>query len=436
VGTLDYKKTKFGNLPNKWTLVSLPDLVFFQEGPGLRKWQWTDEGMKVINGRNILLNSTIDLSNTDRYISNEEFNDKYSHFGIEDRDAVVTSSGTIGKVARINQSHLPLMMNTSVIRFHSLNQKLLDSDYLYYFLNSHLFKNQAESFAIGSAQRNFGPSHLKLMKIALPTIEVQRKIAKILTPYDNLIDNISQRVDILEEMAGNLYKEWFVNFRFPGHEGVNFVDSELGNIPEGWKCKTLHNCISVLETGSRPKGGVGKFNEGVPSIGGESIRGAGKFEFTKPKFIPIEFFNKMKKGIVEDRDVLVYKDGGKPGYFIPHISFFGNGFPYEAMALNSHVYRLRGSESVSQEFLYYHLSSEKMLEWMHLNATGSAIPSIARKDLIRLPVILPPPQIMREFTDFSEDCLSQILILANKLKNLRFTRSFLIKNIFSGEYDI
>ena len=102
---------------NNWPRVRLPDVVFFQEGPGLRKWQWTVSGMKVINVTNIIGDGRIDTSNTERYIDLSEFREKYSHFAIDARDILLASSGnTYGKIGRITSDQLPVMMNTSVIR--------------------------------------------------------------------------------------------------------------------------------------------------------------------------------------------------------------------------------------------------------------------------------------------------------------------------------
>ena len=264
----------FGSIYQNWCLAKLPEYVFFQEGPGLRNWQWTDDGMKVINVKNILPDGSIDLSNSDRYISLEEFEKRYSHFAVEDRDIVVASSGnTYGKVGRIYRHHLPLMMNTSVIRFHPLSSTSLNPNYLFSFLRSDLFRNQVESFVIGSAQPNFGPSHLKMMEIPVPPLPTQRKIAAVLSTYDDLIENNTRRIEILEEMAQAIYREWFVEFRFPGHEQVPMVDSELGLIPQGWEVKQLGEMCHVI-MGLSPKSefynetGDGlPFHQGVTDFG-------------------------------------------------------------------------------------------------------------------------------------------------------------------------
>lgn len=145
----------YGTIPENWDVVELPNVVFFQEGPGLRKWQWTETGMKVINVTNILGDGRVDTNNTSRFISNAEYEKTYQHFTIDVGDIVVASSGnTYGKVGRISAKDLPLMMNTSVIRFRSSDRSKLNDDFLYAFLRSAVFSNQVESFIIGSAQPN------------------------------------------------------------------------------------------------------------------------------------------------------------------------------------------------------------------------------------------------------------------------------------------
>lgn len=199
---------------NKWEKVLLQDVAFFQEGPGLRNWQWRPSGMKVINVTNILGDAagTVDISNTDKYVSMEEFATKYSHFAVEDGDIVVASSGnTYGKCGRITKRCLPLMMNTSVIRFHVKDSGRLVSDYLYAFLRSKEFKNQIEQYVIGGAQPNFGPSHVKKMTIRIPPLAIQRRIADILSAYDDLIENNCRRIEILEETARLKYRKMVVS---------------------------------------------------------------------------------------------------------------------------------------------------------------------------------------------------------------------------------
>ena len=159
----DRVDTAIGNLPSTWKLVPLTEVARFQEGPGLRNWQFTDEGIKVINVTN-LVGGKLDLTLTNRHVSLEEFKDKYQHFECDENDIVIASSGnSYCKHAVVKKHDLPLMMNTSVIRFKPLDG--VDFNYLNQFLKSKSFKRQIDKLITGAAQPNFGPFHLKCLSL-------------------------------------------------------------------------------------------------------------------------------------------------------------------------------------------------------------------------------------------------------------------------------
>ncbi len=176
--------------PNEnWEEFDFNKKVWFQEGPGLRDWQFTKSGIKVINVTN-LENGYLNLSRTSRHISLKEFEKMYKHFLIDDKDIVVASSGnSYGKVSVVRKNDLPLLMNTSVIRFKVLNG--LDYLFLLTFLKSKFFKDQIDLLITGGAQPNFGPVHLNKIKIWIPKdVEEQNRIATILYDMDAEIENL------------------------------------------------------------------------------------------------------------------------------------------------------------------------------------------------------------------------------------------------------
>ena len=189
-GKMMYNDEMDKEIPEGWTLDEFSKNIFFQEGPGLRLWQWRDDGMKVINVKNIQWNGSVDIDNSDRHISMEEFNSKYRHFAIDEGDVIIAGSGnTYGKTGKILKHHLPIMMNTSVIRFHSKNELLFPSSCLQVFLFSKQMKEQIESAITGSAQPNFGPSHLKEMKVLYSS-------KKHMFDFDMLAKPILNKIDI------------------------------------------------------------------------------------------------------------------------------------------------------------------------------------------------------------------------------------------------
>lgn len=162
------------SFPNGWKIVPLPEAVFFQEGPGLRSTQFRDSGIPFLNIRTFK-DGRIDRSLC-KFLATDEVNSKYQHFLLHENDIVCSTSGTIGKLAKITAEDLPLMLNTSVIRFRPLDENQLERGWILLFLQTRYFLDQAMSAATGSAQVNVGPSHLKQMLFVLPPLDEQRRI--------------------------------------------------------------------------------------------------------------------------------------------------------------------------------------------------------------------------------------------------------------------
>lgn len=176
----------------RYRRVDFPTAFWFQEGPGIRKWQFTESGVKLLNVGNIEKSGKLNLSKTNRRISVEETCGRYSHFLVDAGDLVIASSGisidddgmlrTRGSF--VDNSLLPLCMNTSTIRFKSI-PNISDLYYLRSWLNSIEFRGQITRLVTGSAQLNFGPSHLKSLKISLPEITTQQEFAKKIKKLDS-----------------------------------------------------------------------------------------------------------------------------------------------------------------------------------------------------------------------------------------------------------
>jgi type I restriction enzyme S subunit len=196
--------SKIGDIPDDWEVELISKHYWYQEGPGVRKHQFTENGVKLFNGTNIQ-QSRIDLSNTSTYISSEEAYGSYSHFLADSGDLVIACSGISverfdEKIAFINQTHLPLCMNTSTMRFKVKSETTACLTYMRYFMMSDLFKNQIRRQITGSAQLNFGPSHMAKCFIPLPPLEEQKKIASVLSCAD-------KEVDIMEAKLSHFKQE-------------------------------------------------------------------------------------------------------------------------------------------------------------------------------------------------------------------------------------
>ena len=299
--------------------------------------------------------------------------DYHSESKVQGPGVVTGRYGTLGQVFFIPNNFWPL--NTAL---YVRDFKGNDPRFISYFLRGIDFSAYSDKAAVPGLNRN----HLHQEPVRIPTdINEQRAIAHILGTLDDKIELNRRMNETLEEMARALFKDWFVDFgptRAKVEGRAPYLAPELWDLfpdalddegkPVGWYQSSLGNELSVLETGKRPRGGVAGISEGIPSVGAESIVKVGEFVFSKTKYVPRDFFSKMTKGHVSDGDVLIYKDGGKPGELRPAVTYVSKGFPFAEFCINEHVFRIR-AESLSQPLLYCLLSTDDAFWQMRELAT-------------------------------------------------------------------
>ena len=192
---------------------------------------------------------------------------------IEPKDILLNITGaSVARCCMVPEHLLPARVNqhVSLVR---IDPNLADSYYVLYCINSPIYKHQLLTLAQGGTTREaLTKEIIGNFEIPLPPLPTQRKIAAVLSAYDDLIENNTRRIEILEEMARAIYREWFIEFRFPGHEQVPMVESELGLIPQGWEVKSLGDVTSVITKGTTPTTLGQQFaSEGINFIKVQSI---------------------------------------------------------------------------------------------------------------------------------------------------------------------
>lgn len=198
-----FEESELGLVPKGWRVEWLSDVFDFKEGPGIRNWQYTnsEQGTRFINIR-CIQGGDLSIETANR-ITDEEANGKYAHFNLQAWDVVVSTSGTLGRSAIVRKEHLPLMLNTSVIRFQPVQDKTAFC-FVYEYLNAPEFLYKLESMASGSVQKNFGPMHLKQIKLVCPPFELVSHYEIICRPlFEKLVANRS-RIDVLSTLRDTL----------------------------------------------------------------------------------------------------------------------------------------------------------------------------------------------------------------------------------------
>ncbi len=220
-----------------WTIDKLKNLpIEIIDGDRSNRYpkrnEMVDDGVLFLSTPSIV-DGRIDISQSN-FITEDKYNE-IRKGRIQNDDVVLTTRGTIGKLALFKPAgkYNKGLINAQMLILRADPAKI-DPRFLYYLMGSEGYQREMRNFSSGSAQPQIPITDLKETELSIPPIAEQKKIADILSAYDNLIENNNRRIAILEEMAQSLYREWFVKFRFPGHENAKFIDSPLGKIPEGW----------------------------------------------------------------------------------------------------------------------------------------------------------------------------------------------------------
>ena len=340
-------------------------------------------------------------------------------------DVLIAKDGSVLKhvFAFSRDEDCALLSSIAILR---PNPELVLSDYLVYAIKNPSFREDVlTNYVTGSGVPRIILSDFKRMEIELPTLDEQRRILSSLNPIDEKI-RVNQAISgKLVNIGRTLYKSWFVDF-----EAADLPTT--GQLPEGWFVASLGELGLEIESGSRPKGGVSSFTSGIPSIGAESINGVGVFDTRKTKFVPEEYFAKLKRGIPEDFDVILYKDGGKPGEFKPRVGMYGLGFPFERYAINEHVFALR-SAKLGQPFLYFFIEWSKTLDVLKIRGIKAAIPGINQQDVTTLEVVVPTDEKINKFNSYMQPILELVLRLSAESQRLAILRDSLIPKLVNEE---
>ena len=338
--------------------------------------------------------------------------------------------GTIGNIAKYRGEKCVLGKGACYL---NCNPKIVVSSYLYYQLQSPHFKSYIHLMSTGSTIKHISLKTMREYVFELPSLTDQRRIASILSSLDRKIELNNKINAHLEEMAQAIFKNWFVDFE-PFKDG-KFVDSELGMIPEGWKVSQIADIPHILETGKRPKGGA--VEKGIPSVGAEHVKGMCAYDYSKTKYINCEFAAKLKTGKINGYELMIYKDGGKPGYFIPNFSIFGEGYPFENCYLNEHVFKLDfdGNKEFNI-FCYFFFKTEQIMSYFNAQGAKAAIPGINKKDVENIYIFSPDNESVIKFGEFAYPLFKQMLKNAIENRTLSLLRDTLLPRLMSGEIEV
>lgn len=358
--------------------IPLETVVWFQEGPGVRNTQYTTEGVKLLNVAN-LVDGELDLSTSSRFISTEEAYGKYRHFLVDEGDFIIASSGIKveyfeKKMGFVKKQQLPLCMNTSTIRFKILNPAEYDIRYFMYFLKSNAFKNQLSRQITGSAQLNFGPSHLKKMSVPATPIGEQRNIAAILDKITSIIKLNKKIISLLDQLVKSQFIEMF---GAKSAESCTNRIADYANVMGGYAFKSEEFCKDAI-----PVIRISNIANGLVYLDRDVC-------YTK------QFWEDNPRYRVLDKDILVAMSGattGKSGMYRGR----------DPALLNQRVACVRVKEGNYSAYIFAALQLEWMYDLIQEKSAGCAQPNISGKQIEDLPMPFATLGQQEEFARFVE----------------------------------
>ena len=321
---------------------------------------------------------------------------------------------------------------TAILKFESCfpdsiigfipDKKKADLHFVKYSLD--LMKHKFLAVTRGATQDNLSLDKLLSFPLRMPPLFIQRRIGGILSAYDDLIENNQQRIKILEEMARSLYREWFVNFRFPGHDKVKMVPSLLGPIPQGWEVAKVGSVFKTLLGGTPSRAKAEYWQNGtVPWISSGKVN---ELRIIEPSEFITELALEKSAAKLMPRGTTVLAITGATLGQVSYLEIDSTA--------NQSVVGIVDEADRFSEWLY--LMFKERIHEIILHASGGAQQHINKEIVSDAQILIPPTKLADRFKYFVEPTFRQLATLMFKAQNLRRTRNLLLPRLLSGQVDL
>lgn len=388
-----------------WGEVKIGDFAQVTSSKRIFLSDYVKKGVPFWRSKEVIEQFRGESISTSLFISESKYIEIKNKFGVpKEGDILLTSVGTIGVPYLVKNNDLFYFKDGNLTWIRGISNDI-DSKYVFLWLSSPVGQKTIDGYLIGSSQKALTIDSLRKISLPLPPLPTQRKIAGVLSAYDDLIENNNRRIKILEEMAQRLYKEWFVDFKFPNHENTKFIDSELGKIPEGWLPVKLGTKLKI------PKG---------KNITKKTITD-GKIPVVAGGLSPAYYHNKSN---AKSPVITISASGANAGYVnLYYEDIWASDCSYINEATTPFVY------------FYYSLLNDRKIDITRLQR-GAAQPHVYPADLMGLDIFNIPDNLMYEFTKNVNPIFNLIGSIRKKNENLRKTRDLLLPRLISGEVSV
>ena len=411
-------------MPVGWRLAKVDDIKADEKsacvagpfGSNISSKYFIETGVPVIRGGNLTDDLIRFVPSGFAFVSEKQA-EKYKAQHVRGGDLVFTCWGTVGQVGLIplDGPFPEYIISNKQLKLRP-NLQTTDPEYLFFYFACPQMVDHIRSKAIGAAVPGINLGILKELPVALPPLSTQRRIASILSGYDELIDNCQRRIRILEDMARGLYREWFVQFRFPGADALPRVDSSLGPIPQGWEVRQTGELAEEMRR-NVPKG---RLETGRPYVGLDHI---------------------PRRSMALDNWETTGELGSNKLEFKAGEVLFGKIRPYFHKACVAPFDGVCSADTIvirAREPLHYGqvvgcVVSDEFVAYATTTSNGSKMPRASWSVLRDWLVAVPTELIAVRFTTVMRGVIGQQQNLVAKIANLRRTRYLLLPRLLSGQ---
>lgn len=402
--------------------LALDDICEFINGGAWSDSEYSDFGIRVVKVSN-MEGGTILPRTDDNYLPESKY-EEYKKYELRTDDIVVATVGShptqqgsvVGRTSLIPMNFSGSFLNQNAVCVRVKRLDLCSQRYLFYLSKTVLFKHHIESRARGSAnQVRMAVGELRKFKADLPTIAVQRKIAAILSGFDQLIENNLRRIALLEKQAEEIYREWFVRLRFPGHENRKVITG----IPNGWEVRTLGSFASEIKRGVRKK----DLPDDERYIGLEHIP---RRSITIKNWATADTIESNKLTF-QERDILFGKI--RPYLHKVCLAHFSG-------ACSSDTIVIRPKEKSYEGYLLFTVFSDTFIDLATIASKGTKMPRADWGFLKKLELIVPNKELLENYQAQFNALFCQIVNLLRANDQLRSSRDLLLPRLMSGRLPV
>jgi len=371
---------------------------------------------KMIRTTNVK-NGFINLNEV-RYVTEEVYKKWTRRSKPQYGDIILTREAPVGEVGRFTSDYDKIFLGQRLFHYRP-DPKRLDWNFLAYVLQSPQVQGRFKGMGFGATVDHVRVGDAERLNIPCPPLDVQKRIGGTLAAYDDLIENNRRRIQLLEQAARLLYKEWFVHLRFPGHEHTKILDG----VPEVWEKKTAFEVMDVLSGGTPKTTNPSYWDGDIPF-------------FTPKDATDFAYAHDTEKSITEaglkNCNSNLYP---KNTVFITARGTVGKiNLAQRFMAMNQSCYALIAHPPVSQQFLYFALVDG--VEQFRSRAVGAVFDAIIRDTFKLIPFVVPDEKLITAFMEHVSPMVAQIDNLSGQIRSLRKARDLLLPKLMNGEFNL